>query len=532
MPVRCPDYRFLRICGVAAILLLGVFFRFTHLDTKPYWHDEAYTSLWMSGFDPSQGVIELFDGRVVAPEDMLRYQHLRPRAGIGTMLRTMARNDPHHPPLYYTLAWLWARCWDDSTTGLRAVAACFGLLLLPATFWLCAEALRSTRAAWLGTLFVAVSPVHLIYSQEAREYSLWALMVVVSSAALLRARRLMQARWWALYFLTTLAGLYSHGLFPLVMFAHGVWVVGMAVTLEWRRDPRGRRLFAGYLMASIAAAALYSPWLWNIWHHRKSIQECTEWMKHSMPLGQYLAILAVPAFVFGTVNPEDGTLWSTALGAGTAGAILLVTLSLVLGWRYRRRSAWLLAVALCVLPVGVLATPDLLWGGQRCFSPRFHFPCYVGVTLAMVHLLKNWLQASHPGLRFAGRAVVTFLLTLGIVTCATIWNADTWWNKRFGWHHRILAIQKINAGQRPLILSGPIDPGQIGDTLAFSHLLHDHVRLQVVTPATFTKNLLKGFTDVYVVNLPEDFRTALKAQWRLDPLDGTFCRCRPRRQGK
>src|SRR5262249_14857567 len=154
-----------------------------------------------------------FDGgREVTPEEVLRYQHLQPRDGIGAMLRTMARNDPHHPPLYYTLAWVWARCWDDSTTGLRAVAACFGLLLLPATFWLCVEALRSIRAAWLGTLFVAVSPVHLLYSQEAREYSLWALMVVISSAALLRAWRRDETRWWALYGLTTLAGLYSHGL--------------------------------------------------------------------------------------------------------------------------------------------------------------------------------------------------------------------------------------------------------------------------------------------------------------------------------
>ena len=128
MHMVCPNYRVLKASCFAAIILLGVFFRVTHLGTKPYWHDEVYTSLWLSGYDPSQGTIKLFDGREMSPMEMLRYQHVHPRRGLSQTVLTLARNDPQHPPLYYTLAWLWARWCQDSTVGLarspRASACC------------------------------------------------------------------------------------------------------------------------------------------------------------------------------------------------------------------------------------------------------------------------------------------------------------------------------------------------------------------------------------------------------------------------
>lgn len=36
---------------------------------------------------------------------------------------------------------------------------------------------------------IAVSPFHVLYAQEAREYSLWTVTILLSSAALLRAMR-------------------------------------------------------------------------------------------------------------------------------------------------------------------------------------------------------------------------------------------------------------------------------------------------------------------------------------------------------
>src|SRR5262249_51322760 len=157
--------------------------------------------------------------------------------------------------------------------------------------------------------------------------------------------------------------------------------------------------------------------------NRVAIELCTDWMKQSLPWQQSIALLAVPAYVFSTVHPENMTPWSFALGATTGLTLALLMVGIALGWRCSRRAVWLLSLALIVVPMGVLVTPDLLFGGQRAFSPRFHFPCYVGVTLATVHFLMGWLDSSSHRLRRLGQAAAVFLLAVGIATCTTIWNA-------------------------------------------------------------------------------------------------------------
>ena len=36
------------------VVLLGIFFRITNIDQKPYWHDEIYTSLRISGYTSAE----------------------------------------------------------------------------------------------------------------------------------------------------------------------------------------------------------------------------------------------------------------------------------------------------------------------------------------------------------------------------------------------------------------------------------------------------------------------------------------------
>lgn len=48
--------------------------------------------------------------------------------------------------------------------GIRLLPASFGVLAIP-TFYFVARRLIGTRAAFLGTFLLTLSPVHLIYSQ-------------------------------------------------------------------------------------------------------------------------------------------------------------------------------------------------------------------------------------------------------------------------------------------------------------------------------------------------------------------------------
>lgn len=506
MDERRPLLRFLLPGGVAAILALGIFFRVTHLQTKVYWHDEVYTSLWLSGFDPSRKGVELFDGREVSVGKLLQYQRIHPARGLTRTIRTLARNDSQHPPFYYALAWLSARFVEDSTTTVRALSALFGLLLLPAMYWLCAEAYGRGRVAWLGTLLIAVSPVHLVYAHEAREYSLWALFIVLATAALLRARRVGTWQAWSLYGLTAALGLYAHGLFPLVLVAHGGWALAVAIAREREGDTGGRRMFAAFAIAGIAASAAFAPWAWIVAHRLHRIHACTDWLLQSSTWGSHwwLWFKNLSAVViddhFDGYSIIDWHVYTwlrrVIFGIGVG--------SLLISWRYRPRNAWLLAFLLIAVPLLVLGGPDLLWGGQRSTQGRFLFPCYVGVTLATVHFLAPWLQAPRQLPRLAGHAVAGMLLVVGTLCCASIWRAESWWNKGGGWRDQLQAIRTINDSPNAVILSGPLTGDRMGHTIAISHLLDPRIRLRVISEAK-EPTIPSRFRHVYFINVSEDF---------------------------
>jgi uncharacterized membrane protein len=503
-----------RTVAILGIIVLGVCFRFTHLSNKGYWHDEVYTSLWLSGFDPSQQDFEAFDGHERSASYLLRYQCIHPERGLVSTIQTIARNDAQHPPLFYGLAWLWARWFHDSTAALRALSAFLGLLVLPATYSLCMEALGSRCAAWMGTLLVAVSPIHVVYAQEAREYSLWTLMIVLSTAALLFARRNGKASGWLLYGTTALLGLYSHGLFPLVMLAHAGWFVVIIATLEWHGDSTGRRLLKSYLVTSLAAAALFAPWAWVALKGLSRINECISWMGTDSQWGNHAELWAIN---FGTVIVDEIVDSEVGMTILRVIALLFGLGGLLVSWRYPRREVWLLAVVLLTLPLVILAAPDLMWGGQRSMQPRFLFPGYIGMMLAMVHLLTPWLESENRRDFIAGNAMAVLMLTFGLVSCAIFWHSTTWWNKGHDWADRRQAADVINASPHPLVLSGPVTGPQLGETLGLAHLLKPHVRFRVLSESTLAE-IPPGFTDVYLVNVSEGITNPAGIRLRLERL--------------
>ena len=68
------------------VLVLGIFFRFTHLDYKVYWYDEAIGSLRASGYTQEEVVQHFFAKSVVNVTELQRYQ--RPDGTRSVILTT------------------------------------------------------------------------------------------------------------------------------------------------------------------------------------------------------------------------------------------------------------------------------------------------------------------------------------------------------------------------------------------------------------------------------------------------------------
>jgi hypothetical protein len=113
-----------------------------------------------------------------------------------------------------------------------------------------ARMLVPAPVAWLGAVLLAFSPLHLWYSQEARWYTLWSLLVTLSYGMLVRA--LTSGRWraWVVYGFVTAASAYTFIFTYFVIVCQGVSVLLV--------PPRARRL-RGFIAAQLGVAVATLP---------------------------------------------------------------------------------------------------------------------------------------------------------------------------------------------------------------------------------------------------------------------------------
>ena len=92
------------------------------------------------------------------------------------------------PPLYYGIAWVWARVFGYAEAGLRSLSAVCGVLLVPVAYG-AGRKLISPRAGLIAAALTAFNPFLIWYSQEARSYELVALLSGAPCSPSLTPRR-------------------------------------------------------------------------------------------------------------------------------------------------------------------------------------------------------------------------------------------------------------------------------------------------------------------------------------------------------
>ena len=173
------------------------------------------------------------------------------QSDIPTLIRATAQDI--HPPVYYLFLHFWVKL-GVSEFAVRALSVCLGTLSIAVIFALG----RSLFDEWVGVgsaLLLAVSPLHVWYSQETRMYVLVTLWTLAGSFWLWRALQAGGKRRWLAYVLCMALGLYTH--------YHTVFILlfqNAFVALVWigRRD---RHLLRVWVMAQAGILLLFLPWL-------------------------------------------------------------------------------------------------------------------------------------------------------------------------------------------------------------------------------------------------------------------------------
>jgi len=161
-------------------------------------------------------------------------------------------------PLYYLLLWCWTQLAGESAFALRSLSAVAGTACIPLAAGL-ARRLAGPTAARIAAVLVALHPLHVHYSREARAYALWTLALLAATAALWGAC-VRGGRWrWSLAAVAWLAAFGSH---VFTAFA----LLPSAACALWAADPRrARRHWRVWAALLAATMGLYgASVLWPV----------------------------------------------------------------------------------------------------------------------------------------------------------------------------------------------------------------------------------------------------------------------------
>jgi len=262
------------VLAVAAITLFAVVLRFYRIGHQGFWFDEGNTALLV---------------------------HFSPGKMLGLIPQTEST-----PPLYYCVAWLWARLFGYGETGLRSLSAVCGVLVVPVAYAAGAK-LISRRAGLIAAALTACSPLLIWYSQEARSYEMLVFLSSVSLLAFAHAHATPTRRLLAAWVIASALALATHYYAILVVVPEAAWLL-------WEHRAR-RSVQAAVGVVGLCGLALIPLAI------GQSGTGNASWIARA-PLGRRLGQV-VPQFASGFDGPAHSVLEPLAIGVLVLAAVLV-----------------------------------------------------------------------------------------------------------------------------------------------------------------------------------------------------------------
>jgi mannosyltransferase len=340
---------------LAALTLLAAVLRLSTLNLQSFWYDEAFTPV-----------------HVLHPS-------------LWATLRSVVHTE-NTPPLWYVIAWADSRVLGTGEVALRLPSALAGIATVPVA-WAIGRELTNRRAtAIAAAAFVAVNPLFVWYSQEARAYALFVLLATVAMLCFLRVLRSPSAGRMAAFALSGSLALLSHYFAVFLLVPMVIWLV-------WDRARRRAALAAIAALALVGVALL--PLISAQGGHG------TQW------IGQWALssrLQAIPQYYLTDY-------YGAALGHGIE---LLVALPILAGvgyglWRVltpaEERGA---LIALALAAGGILLPVVLVALGSDYLAPRNLVAAMIPVT-ALIAVVVPSRRAGLVGIALAALIAVAFL---------------------------------------------------------------------------------------------------------------------------
>ncbi|MBG1241292.1 glycosyltransferase family 39 protein [Nostoc sp. NZL] len=499
------------------LLAMGILFRFFNLDGKVFWHDEIYTSLRISGYTINQAKQEIFNNRVITGESFAQFQGANKQKSLNATIMTLAKEDPYHPPFYYIIAKLWMEIFGNSVTAIRSLSAFISLLVFPCVYWLCRELFNVPLSVpGVAIALMAISPIHLVYAQEAQEYILWLVTILLSSASLLRAMRLesqdknepVKERQrpdlfaiWSIYAVTLAISLYTFLWSVFVAVAHGIYVM---LTAKFQLTETVRT----YLLASLVGFLAFMPWITIVmgdFFQFLISADKTITQSNLMPVFPFLLMQLSRIFFDIDLNPDNSFNYLI-----TSIFLILVGYSIYFLCLTTNYKVWFFLITLIVVPALPLILSNA--GGIQSSTEAYLIPSYLGIQVTVAYLLATQLYNGSLSRRSIWHIIMALVIICGLISSKVSSQAETWWNKGMSYGNPQVA-QIINQTTRPLLISDALG-NNYGNVFSLSYLLEPKVRFLLVNNQKIPK-IPDGFADVFLLNPSDTWHEKIEKKYKL-----------------
>ena len=370
--------------------------------------------------------------------------------------------DSHVTPLYYVFGHVWASLFGDSITTIRALSALLGVGAIGAMFWCTYELSNSIRSGLFAAALLASSPFMVLYSQEARMYSLWCLTILVSHGFFLRALRDRSQTSWILYACATAISFYSHFFTIFIAASHTIYI--LLVCTKSKFKAQAKSLFREYIVSLTGSLILFTPWIIVILFNMSDIQGRAGWLAISVSMisviNTFLASMAgsiflVPNYRIPFWHDDSLSMIDTNILAWIIILFFIVIIGLSIQvYRFEQKldncfdhknfvNASLFALCAIVIPILLFVFPSAILGKTVGSIARYYVPIVLGFQIGLaIFLSSRWKIVSTKSLILAWGLICIFSLT----SSDRIVSQKQHWSK--GWDmsawNTVDAIEKIN----------------------------------------------------------------------------------------
>jgi 4-amino-4-deoxy-L-arabinose transferase-like glycosyltransferase len=312
-------------------LLIGALLRILPLEARDFWYDEAFTGILI---------------RMPFPEMMTSIIH------------------DVHPPVYYWVLKIWSMIFGSGIVALRMFSVTCGVGTIAAAFFTLKSWYKASAApAMIAALILAIDPFFVNYSQEARMYAFFGLLIIGSTSLLIHAWKVKTQRARILFGLSLLMLCLTH-------YLGAIFSLGFVIADLLHARKEGIKTFLPAYVLPFIGGVIWLPFFYTQIKSHSSLNWVPNAPFSSIATSLHIFLFGAPVGVSG-VPPALGyrLAWLTVPDVTL---VLVISLTALVGYLFAAKK-WDLSLKLLgfMTAFPLLMTWFIQIVGQKLYVERF-----------------------------------------------------------------------------------------------------------------------------------------------------------------